>query len=226
MIRVISMEQEELDTILQVVENPVRRRIIKRLSQEPAYALQLSKELGLGQPLVAKHLAVMEHAGLVSSVTEASSAGPPRKEYSLARGVTITMDVGPHVFLERGMSLKPRPAAKSSEDAIQLRKMLNMALEVKDERKRLTSLSEVLSEADLRIERLESERADLLDVRNQAMREASGIAGNLARVDMRRVLFHILNEHNREVRRISEALNLREFSVKEILEELERNHFG
>jgi predicted transcriptional regulator len=220
------MEQEELDTILQVVENPVRRKIIKRLSQEPAYALQLSKELGLGQPLVAKHLAVMEHAGLVSSATEASPAGPPRKRYSLAKGVTITMDVGPNVFLERGMSLRPRPEGKHSEEAIQVRKMLDRAMEVKDERKRLTSLSEVLSEVDLRMEGLESERADLLDVRNQAMKEASGMAGNLAGRDMRRVLFHILNEHDREVRRISEALNLREFSVKEILEELERNYFG
>jgi len=226
LIRVISMEQEELDTILQVVENPVRRRIMKRLSQEPAYALQLSKELVLGQPLVAKHLAVMEHAGLVSSVTEASPAGPPRKKYSLAKGITITMDVGPNVFLERGMSLRPRPTAKSSEEVIQLRKMLDRAMEVKDERKRLTSLSDVLSEVDLRMEGLESERADLLDVRNQAMREATGIAGNLAGRDTRRVLFHILNEHDREVRRISEALNLREFSVKEILEELERNYFG
>jgi predicted transcriptional regulator len=220
------MEQEELDTILKVVENPVRRKIIKRLSQEAAYALQLSKELGLGQPLVAKHLAVMEHAGLVSSVMEASPSGPPRKKYSLAKGVTITMDVGPNVFLERGMSLKPRPAGKCSEEAIQLRKTLDRAIEVKDERERLTSLSEVLSEVDLRMEGLESERADLLDVRNQAMREASGIAGNLVGRDMRRVLFHILNEHDRKVRRISEALNLREFSVKEILEELERNYFG
>ena len=226
MIKATQMEQEELDTILQVVENPVRRKIIKRLSQEPAYALQLSKELGLGQPLVAKHLAVMEHARLVSSMMEASPSGPPRKRYSLAKGVTITMDVGPNVFLERGMSLKPRPAGKHSEEALQLRKKLESAMEIEDERKRLTSLSEVLSEVDIKIEGLEGERGDLLDVRNQAMREASGIAGSLAERDMRRVLFHILNEHDREVRRISEALNLRELSVKEILEELERDYFG
>jgi len=225
LIKVISMEQEELDTILQVVENPVRRKIMKRLSQEPAYALQLSKELGLGQPLVAKHLAMMEHAGLLSSMIEVSPSGPPRKKYSLVRGVTITMDVGPNVFLERGMSLKPRPADECSEEAIQLRKMLDKAMEVKDERKRLTSLSEVLGQVDLRMEGLESERSDLLGVRNQAMKEASGIVGNLAGRDMRRVMFHILNEHDREVRRISEALNLREFSVKQILEELERNYF-
>ena len=78
------MDKEELDSALQVMENPVRRKIIKRLSQEPAYALQLSKELGLGQPLVAKHLATMENAGLVKSVAEDSPNGPRRKLYSLA----------------------------------------------------------------------------------------------------------------------------------------------
>jgi len=124
------------------------------------------------------------------------------------------------------MPLKPRPAARYSEETIQLRRMLDRAMEGKDERKRLTSLSEVLGEVDTRMEVLESERADMLDIRNQAMREASEIAGNLAGRDMRRVLFHILNEHDREVRRISEALNLREFSVREILDELERNYFG
>ena len=226
MIKVVSMEQGELDIILQVVENPVRRKIMKRLSQEPAYALQLSKELGLGQPLVAKHLAVMEHAGMVSCATEASPSGPPRKTYSLARGVTITLDVGPNVFLERGVPLRPRAAGKRSEEAVQLRKLLERAMGLQDERKRLTSLSEVLSEVDQRMEGLESERTDLLDVRNQAMREASRITRSLTGQDMRSVLFHILNEHDREVRRISEALNLRELSVREILEELERNYFG
>jgi len=61
------MKQKELDSVLQVIENPVRRRIIKRISQGPSYALQLSKELGLGQPLVAKHLSIMEKAGLLTS---------------------------------------------------------------------------------------------------------------------------------------------------------------
>jgi hypothetical protein len=35
------------------------------------------------------------------------------------------------------------------------------------------------------------------------------------------VIFHVLDEHDRGVERISEALNLREFSVRSILDELE-----
>src|SRR5579862_1485606 len=97
------MKGRELDSVLRIIENPVRRRIIKRLSQEPGYALQLSKELGLGQPLVAKHLTIMENAGLVTSAMESSANGPRRKKYSLARSISITMDVAPNTFIERGV---------------------------------------------------------------------------------------------------------------------------
>src|SRR2546427_10512694 len=95
------MKQEELDAVLRVIENPVRRRIIKRLSRGPSYALQLSKELGLGQPLVAKHLSIMESAGLVTSTVEASPnpSGGKRKRDSLARSVTITMDLAPDLVM-------------------------------------------------------------------------------------------------------------------------------
>jgi len=219
------MEQAELDTILQVVENPVRRKIIKRLSQEPCYALQLSKELGLGQPLVAKHLAVMEGAGLVKSSVEKSPNGPKRKKYSLSKGLTITMDVGPNVFLERGTVLETGHRGKVTRDALRLRVRLDQIADFREDRKRLTSLSEVLREVDESMARLDGERTELLDVRNQAMGEASLIAGKLATRDMRRVLFHILDEHDRQVDRISEALNIRELTVKTILEELEKSYF-
>ena len=101
------MDHEELDSLLQVIENPVRRRIIKRLSQESGYALQLSKELGLGQPLVAKHLAIMEQAGLVTAASERSSSGPRRRRYSLARSVSITMDVAPNLSSREGSHSRP-----------------------------------------------------------------------------------------------------------------------
>jgi len=73
---------------------------------------------------------------------------------------------------------------------------------------------------------IEDERVELLSNRNQAMQEAARIANRLKELDKRKVLFHILNEHDREVDRISEALNLRESAVKSILEELERDYFG
>src|SRR2546428_13924961 len=110
------MKQKELDSVLQVIENPVRRRIIKRISQGPSYALQLSKELGLGQPLVAKHLSIMESAGLVTSIVEESRnpSGGEREWYLLAKSVSLNMDPAPNLFIERGRSVRGIPVQETS----------------------------------------------------------------------------------------------------------------
>ena len=39
----------DMDTILAIVENPTRRRILQAVVREPHYPLQLSKELGISQ---------------------------------------------------------------------------------------------------------------------------------------------------------------------------------
>jgi predicted transcriptional regulator len=215
------MERDELDEILQVVEDPIRRRIIKRLSREPAYELQLSKELGLGQSLVAKHLKVMKEAGLVTIASEKSESGPPRRRYSLARGVSITMDLGPNLFIEKGTAIEARPKGRRSELAGRFRRRVEEAAADMDDAEKISSLSQVLSEVDGRLGEIQEERNELLGVRNLAMHEAARAASRFAELDTRKVLLHILDEHEREVDRISEALNLREFSVKSILEELE-----
>ncbi len=220
------MNQEEIDAILQVMENPVRRRIIKLLSQEPCYALQLSKELGLGQPLVAKHLGVMEDAGLVTTTAEKSPAGPQRKRYSLARSISVMMDVGPNLFIERAVAFEAPEAKKAPEGPGMLEERVQDAVEARDDKEKLSKLSEVLSDVDRRIGEVEEERVELLRVRNQAMKEAAGVAGRLEGSERRRVLFHILDEHDMGVDSISAALNLREFVVKSILEELERDYLG
>src|SRR4029077_4908462 len=147
------MKERELDSVLQVIENPVRRRIIKRLSQEPGYALQLSKELGLGQPLVAKHLSLMEKAGLVTSALESSPSGPERRRYSLAKSISITMDVAPHLFKERAISFNaPPPRSKSSQQMMPFGDKVQEALSARDDRERLSLISRVMGDIDTRID--------------------------------------------------------------------------
>jgi len=222
------MAQEDLDELLAVIENPVRRRIIKRLSEGPAHAFQLAKELNLGQPLVAKHMKVMEERGFVTSDTQTDThVGPERKRYSLAKSFTITMDLAPNLFIERAVPFETKPSRqKASQAAEQLRRRIQDARTEENGRERLSRLTEVLNRIDERMEGLEDERVELLSTRNQAMQEAARIVNRLKEADKRRVLFHILDEHDREVERISEALDIREVTVKEILEELESEFFG
>src|SRR5438876_3545852 len=225
------MKQEELDTVLQIVENPVRRRIIKRLSQGPSYALQLSKELGLGQPLAAKHLDIMETAGLVTSAEESRNpSGGKRKWYSLAKSVSITMDLAPNLFMERAVAFDALPSKENKKTASRgvelLSKRVREALERQDERGRLSLVSQILVDVDRMMREVEEERVALLTVRNAAMTEAARIAGKLEDLDKKRILFHILDEHDREVESISQSLNLRETVVRSLLKELEREVFG
>jgi predicted transcriptional regulator len=222
---VAKMDQSELDSVLQVIENPVRRKIMKRLSQEPCYALQVSKELGIGQPLVAKHLTIMEDAGLVSSRTEKSPNGPKRKRYALTKRISITMDLAPNLFLERAVSFDSATEKQRPKQRVRLAKRVQDALGRTDEKEKLSLLSAILEEVDERVNETEKERLALLAVRDSAMKGAAEIAGRLDDLDKKRVFFHILDEHDREAGSISQSLNLRELAVKMILEEFERELF-
>ena len=221
------MEERELDSVLQVIENPVRRRIIKRLSQESCYALQLSKELGLGQPLVAKHMSVMEKAGMVTSAVETSPNGPERRRYSLAKSISITMDLAPHLFNERAISFNmPSTKPKTDREAEgAFGDRVREALAAADEREKLSLISKVLGDVDTRIALVEEERVGLLSVKNELMNEAAKIVANLEDLDTRRVIFHILEEHDRGVDSISQSLDMREMLVRSILEALDREFF-
>jgi predicted transcriptional regulator len=220
------MRERELDTVLQVIENPVRRMIIKRLSEEPCYALQLSKELGLGQPLVAKHLAIMEKAGLVSSVAESSPSGPARKRYSLAKSISITMDVAPHLFKETAISFNAAPKGRPSTKQPPFASETRQALASTSDAARLSAISRVMDEIDQKIGVIDEERVGLLSVRNDLMDEAAKIVLGLGDLDVRRVAFYILEEHDREVESISRSLDMREAAVRSILDALEREFFG
>lgn len=216
-------KERELDAVLQIIENPIRRRIIKRLAQEPSYALQLSKELGLGQPLVAKHLALMEKAGIVSSAPESSPSGPERRRYSLAKSISITMDVAPHLFKEKAISFnleKKPPKGRPFAERV------DRALRARDDKEKLAAISDLLGEIDTRIGAVEEERVELLTVRNELMDQAARMVAALQDLDTRRVMFHILEEHDREVSSISQSLDMREVLVKSILDALQRDIFG
>jgi len=221
------MKERELDSVLQVIENPVRRRIIKRLSQGSCYALQLSKELGLGQPLVAKHMSVMEKAGMVTSAVETSPNGPERRRYSLAKSISITMDLAPHLFTERAISFNlPSTKPKTAREAERgFGDRVREALAAVDEGEKLSLISKVLGDVDTRIALVEEERVGLLSVKNELMNEAAKIVASLEDLDTRRVVFHILEEHDRGVESISQSLDMREMLVRSILEALDREFF-
>jgi len=215
-----------LDSILMVLENPTRRDIIKRLSEEPNYPLQLAKELGLGQQLVAKHLRVMEEAGIVTSSVESSPHGPKRRIYSLNKSISVTLDVATHLFKAKVVSFDSKPELeKTSEAFVQLMDRMDQTLTHREKSRRIQSFTQIISEIDKRLEALETERSILLYIRNFAMKEASRVIETFKNSDTRRVLYHALDERAVTVKSLSKTLNMREAVVREILSKLKKE-FG
>jgi DNA-binding transcriptional ArsR family regulator len=205
--------QEELDAVLGTVENPIRRRIIARLSQEPNYQLQLSKELGLSQQLVAKHLVNLEGAGLVSTILEDSPRGPQRKEYQLKKSFSVTVDLAPNLFRARVFSFGAVPGVPEGEEQAQL------MLQPGD---RIRPLTQIVAEVDKKLKEMEEERAVLLYLRSLALKEAARASTSLGLADRKKVLRYIMREQRDGVGDISNSLGLQQRVVVGILEEIER----
>jgi len=215
------LSQAELDSVLGTVENPIRRRIIAKLTQEPNYQLQLSKELGVSQQLVAKHLVNMEESGLVGTLLEDSPRGPQRKEYLLKKSLSVTIDLTPNLFRARVFSFGALPGMEESE-AGQVLAKVNEVLRYPDEASRIRPLTDIVKEVDKRLKEMEEQRAVLLYLRNFALVEAASATTSLGGVDKVKVLRLLMKEQRDGIGDISSSLGLRQTVVGGILEEIER----
>lgn len=210
----------EIDLILSVVENPVRRKIIKRLSQEPSYPLELSKELGIGQQLVTAHLNIMEKNGFLGRLVETSPVGPSRKVYFLKKSVYSSVGFGPHLYSEQALSFDSLPDTISDE-AKKFVLRINDIRKTGEENSRIVSLSDLIREIDFKLDEVEAEKTALLCIRNLAMKYANEAMSNTEKThDERRVLHYLLDERNRSVENIAAELNLRESVIRNILQSL------
>ncbi len=211
--------------ILTMLGNPVRRRIVKRLSQESGYSLQLAKELGFGQQLVAKHLDTMEQAGVVASSPEPSPRGPNRRAYVLSKNVSVTVNLAPHLFSTKITSLSAFPEeGHVSKASSSLMDRISEISQYPADRNRITPFGALLDEIDSRIEKLEDERSVLLYIRNAAMKEASRMIRDMQTSrDAKMVLYHVLDDHASTIGDISAALNMRERVVRQILAGLKKD---
>ncbi len=97
--------QEELDpscfrksdlSLLDIIGNPTRRKILTLLSCEPHYASQLSRLLKISQPAIVKQLRILEEAGLTISEKQQDPGekGPERLYYSIASEFILVFSLG------------------------------------------------------------------------------------------------------------------------------------
>jgi DNA-binding transcriptional ArsR family regulator len=66
-----AVDEERMDRAFAALADPVRRRIIARLSRGPATVNELAEPFDITLQAVSRHIAVLEQAGLVSRTREA-----------------------------------------------------------------------------------------------------------------------------------------------------------
>lgn len=219
-----SAQEEDLDSVMSILGNPTRRLILERLSHEPSYALQIAQDLGMSQQLIASHLKGMEDAQLISSDFEESDKGPPRRIYTLRKSLLLTLELAPYLFKSRIISFSSKPTkGQLSDDSFHYLEQLDSIGDSTRYQNKMQSYTDILMDLDMKLDQLERERAVLLYVRNLVRQKASDIVTRFDDLDVRRVLYHILNSHDDNVETVSRRLNMREELVRAILVALKDN---
>lgn len=213
------IEKSQSNLMLKIIENPVRRKIIKRLSQEPSYPLELAKEIDEAQQLVTSHLAILEKAGIVGSSIASSPIGPNRRSYFLKQSAYLTICFGPHLFNEQFLNFEALPQELSNQ-ATDFMKRISEIQDCSEENK-IEPFSCLLKDIDDRLAHLEGEKTVLLFIRNLAMKHAiDELESQQKTHNEKRILHYILDERSTDIESISQALNLKESIVRVALERL------
>jgi ArsR family transcriptional regulator len=201
----------QLDELLSVIENPARRKILESLVREPHYPLQLSKELGMSQQAVMKHLKVLENLHLVESYPEASDlGGPQRKKYVPASNFSIIMDVGPNMFKAVLVSRICRTSEKGEgreEDSQRF-----------DARAR--GLRGQIGAIDAQLEELQTKREALIKEKEQAMDEVACLMRSKGDYQLRRVIYEFISRPELGPADIARELAIRDDIVTKMLRDL------
>lgn len=203
---------DELDILLSVIENPTRRRILEALVREPHYPLQLSKELGLSQQGIVKHLKVLEEYKLVRSYNEESDLGPSRRIYVPTTGFTITVDIGPSLFSAEIVTRElDAPLGEFEEEREGDVGWLKQA--VHEARNDIAQIDGELGDLSRR-------RAELIKAKEKVLNDGYGkLESAIGDYHVRRVLFEYMQRPDLDVAEIAQLLGLRDEEVVRAMEQ-------
>lgn len=204
---------DELDILLSVIENPTRRRILEALVREPHYPLQLSRELGMSQQIIMKHLKVLEDCRMVRSYPEESDqGGPMRKRYVPISGFTIIVDVGAGLFSVESTRREMDEETDRTHEKAEGEEGAN------DVTERVMALRQELSVLDGQMDELRKKRERFIDQKQRLLDEAVHLVES-APLDygQRHVVFEYIQHPDIDPGQLADYLGLRDDVVREIL---------
>ncbi len=203
----------DMDSILSIVENPTRRRILQALVREPHYPLQLSHELGISQQAIMKNLALMEREGLLESYRESSKVGPDRNFYRPTSEFSIVIDM-------RGNMFEVRMAANQPAEKQDQEKMLPAKTE--EDEKKLEEVRARIASIDRQLAEFEKQRLQLVMERNRLIETFLRCSESDRRMDYdhRAVLYDMLNRPNWGADDIARATGISQAMIAKMIDEV------
>ena len=193
----------DMNELLSMVENPTRRRILEALAREPHYPLQLSRELGISQPAVVKHLVMLERNGLIQGYQVESRSGPKKTMYTPKSEFTLMVDMRNGMFNAR----------------------LVLPADIHEDTEKTNDLEETrqkIMELDTRIEELEEERSRMIRQRETLISSMLGAAAEDIGYRHRSLLYEMLNEPAKDVDDLSLDLSMNAEIAKNMIEDIKR----
>ncbi|MGM0510600.1 MAG: ArsR/SmtB family transcription factor [Thermoplasmatota archaeon] len=208
------MKKEDFDELMQLLQNPTRRKILEILSREEHYPLQISRNLNTSQQAVSKHLKTMERHGIVISRSSKSErGGPPTKTYSLNSEFSVRIDLGPSLFETEVEKLEGEDVCCYQE--------LEDKISESDEDSFLEDRREVIQEIDSEIQDLERKRIHLLKLKEKALGQAfEHIHKNFEDYWERNLLYYVIKSGETDPEKIARELRVREEEVKELIDKI------
>lgn len=212
---------KDFEQVVDVIGNPVRRRIIQKLSEGPDYTLRLSNELNIHQQLASKHLKVIRNAQLVDVVRQPSDKGADKNMFSLNKFYSLQIDFSPNLYNQRLISFNNPQLWITADNYMD--KLEDQVMELTDEECGVDSinpLSTIVQSIDDELESLEKRRARLLYIRNLAMNASVTALEELDR-KKRQIIHYVLNMGSASIDAISRHMQLREQTIKDLVDDLE-----
>ena len=235
----------DTDVLLDVLGNETRRRILNLISHEPMYFNQLSKEIRTGQQAILRHVKILEDSGLIESYAEKSDLGAPdRKYYRVNSSFNLSISVSNDNFTVRNEGIeelryKEANTLYKSFDELhsitfykndRLDQTMNKDKNTKDaktNRRRIVSLSQILSKLQQNLEdtegqilHLESRLNDLRALKQAIIKRMHNIEKeNFDDIERRLMCLLLegpmhLNEEKLTISELAEILDKNERAIK------------
>ena len=208
------------DEALSILENSIRRQILKLLVKEPHYPLQISELINVSQQAVIKHLKVLEKADFVESQMVASEkGGPPKKMYKVDQSFSIRLDLGPDLFRAEHRKMPRGGVMKLSEKLPN--DLNNVIIKMGTKRKlEISEAIEALGELDAALEKIDDQRDAIIAMHQQVKKKVSSSVSNHSNSYEERQLAHaIMNQPRRplDLDLFSHGMRIKSMDAEEMM---------